>query len=103
MKKYTGRIVMLGSIMTALFITLFLVLKSLPYNPYPFENLDAEVTLPESIDVPEFIKNVYVHGTNSEKRLREYEKFYENFELDVNVGGWCFRYFPLSRTFNYSL
>lgn len=66
---------MLGSIMTALFITLFLVLKSLPYNPYPFENLDAEVTLPESIDVPKFIKNVYVNGTNSEKSGESIKNF----------------------------
>lgn len=77
-----------------LFVSIILILTlwsakkfitQLPYNPYPFEdvatNEQLELFLKENI-IP---SNVYVHATNSPERLREYEMYYDKFEMDIFI------------------
>ena len=63
-----------------------LALKYMPFNPYALAEVHTSLRLKSFIETKGIPSNLYVHGTNSPERLKEYTKYYKNFEMDVFVG-----------------
>ena len=80
---------MLKSLLFVLFVLFvllsFKLIEKPLYNPYLNESVVTSEELNVFLNGKLIPNNIFVHGTNSSKRLLEYEKYYNNFELDIFI------------------